>query len=307
VQVVETEGGRVRMTVAMSERPHEVEVSPDGRFAFVPIYGDSGVGRPGTDGRSIEVLDLRSGAVEPLPLDRAVRPHDARFGPDGLLYVTAELADAVFVVDPAARRVVGEIPTGRPQSHSLVISPDGRRGYTANVSTGSVSVLDLKQRRLLGVVEAGEMVQRVSVSPDGKRVFTHNQRRPRVIAIDPARLAVAETYDLPGLAYASAATPDGRTLLIAGRPEREGAVPRQPSMYVLDLRTRGVATITLPGWPRNIIIDPRGELAWANLGSGQLVSIDIKRRTARTIVTLDRGLDGMALRPSVQPTAASRR
>jgi len=31
---------------------HEVAVSPDGRLAYVPIYGDSGVGKPGTDGRS---------------------------------------------------------------------------------------------------------------------------------------------------------------------------------------------------------------------------------------------------------------
>ena len=28
---------------------HEVAASPDGKTAYVPIYGDSGVGRPGTD------------------------------------------------------------------------------------------------------------------------------------------------------------------------------------------------------------------------------------------------------------------
>jgi len=31
---------------------HEVIASPDGRLAFVPIYGNSGVGKPGTDGRT---------------------------------------------------------------------------------------------------------------------------------------------------------------------------------------------------------------------------------------------------------------
>ena len=29
---------------------HEVATSPDGRTAYVPIYGNSGVGKPGTDG-----------------------------------------------------------------------------------------------------------------------------------------------------------------------------------------------------------------------------------------------------------------
>src|SRR3979490_3017809 len=38
---------------------HEVTVSKDGRFAYVPIYGNSGVGRPGTDGSTIDVVDLQ--------------------------------------------------------------------------------------------------------------------------------------------------------------------------------------------------------------------------------------------------------
>src|SRR5664279_2657216 len=37
---------------------HEVAGSPDGRFAVVPIYGNSGVGSPGTDGNNIVVIDL---------------------------------------------------------------------------------------------------------------------------------------------------------------------------------------------------------------------------------------------------------
>ena len=35
---------------------HEVVASPDGKRAFVPIYGNAGVGRPGTDGRLLESL-----------------------------------------------------------------------------------------------------------------------------------------------------------------------------------------------------------------------------------------------------------
>src|SRR6185437_8474682 len=39
---------------------HEVAASPDGKTAFVPIYGNSGVGKPGTDGKKIAVIDLES-------------------------------------------------------------------------------------------------------------------------------------------------------------------------------------------------------------------------------------------------------
>src|ERR1041385_1289422 len=37
---------------------HEVVASQDGKLAFVPIYGNSGVGSPGTDGSLLRVIDL---------------------------------------------------------------------------------------------------------------------------------------------------------------------------------------------------------------------------------------------------------
>src|SRR6266481_3724523 len=38
---------------------HEVAASLDGKRAFVPIYGDAGVGHPGTDGQLLRVIDLQ--------------------------------------------------------------------------------------------------------------------------------------------------------------------------------------------------------------------------------------------------------
>ena len=37
-------------------RAHEVTASPDRRLAYLPIYGNSGVGKPGTDGASVKSL-----------------------------------------------------------------------------------------------------------------------------------------------------------------------------------------------------------------------------------------------------------
>ncbi len=37
---------------------HEVIASPDGKTAYVPIYGDSGVGKPGSNGRNLVVIDV---------------------------------------------------------------------------------------------------------------------------------------------------------------------------------------------------------------------------------------------------------
>src|SRR5205085_6424422 len=94
---------------------HEVIASPDGRFAYVPIYGNSGVGKPGTDGSEMVVIDIAARrVVGHLAFGRGVRPHCPLFGPrDGLLYVTTEIHNSVTVIDPRALTIVGSIPTGQ--------------------------------------------------------------------------------------------------------------------------------------------------------------------------------------------------
>src|SRR5438270_11204838 len=170
VLVVDPDERKELAKVVVGVNGHEVMVSKDGRFAYVPIYGNSGVGKPGTDGSTIDVIDLQERKLAAtIDLGKPLRPHRAEFGPDGLLYVTAELADAVDVIDPSTRKVLADIPTGEPQSHMLVLSSDGRRAYTANVSAGSVSVLDLSKRNLVTTIPVAKSVQRISISPDGRR------------------------------------------------------------------------------------------------------------------------------------------
>ena len=60
VLVVDPDARRELAKVVVGVNGHEVMVSKDGRFAYVPIYGNSGVGRPGTDGSTIDVVDLQA-------------------------------------------------------------------------------------------------------------------------------------------------------------------------------------------------------------------------------------------------------
>src|SRR5437016_1978370 len=74
---------------------HEVLASP-GRLAYVPIYGNSGVGRPGTDGQNMVVIDLAAHKVfGNVDFGRGVRPHCVVYEPKhNLLYVTTEIENA---------------------------------------------------------------------------------------------------------------------------------------------------------------------------------------------------------------------
>ena len=218
---------------------HEVAASPDGRLAYVPIYSNTGVGRPGTDGRLIRVIDLASRAVTAtIDLGKGLRPHCAVMGPQNrLLYVTTELAEAITVIDPKTLQVTGTIPTGRPESHMLAITRDGRRGYTANVGSGTVSVLDLAAQKLLTVIPVCPVTQRIALSVDDRWVFTSDQTQPRLAVIDTQTNGLRRWIPLPGIGYGSAPR---RT---AARSSSFSAAPtRSPSSTLRPWRSRKPST-----------------------------------------------------------------
>src|SRR6266496_1027475 len=236
---------------------HEVAASPDGKLAYVPIYGNSGVGKPGTDGSNMAVIDIAARKiVGNLDFGHGVRPHCAVFGPkDGLLYVTTELDKTISVIDPHSLKIVGTIPTGQAESHMLAISPDGERGYTANVGPGTVSVLDMKARKNVAVLPVSGEIQRIAVSVDGRMVFTSDQTKPQLAVINADTTKVEARIPLAAPGYGTAPTPDGRSLVIA--------MPMVNQVAVLDLQTKKVVnTINVPAAPQEVLVTPDGRTAY---------------------------------------------
>ena len=288
--LIEPTAGRQVATVAEGgETGHEVAVSPDGKRAFVPIYGNSGVGMPGTDGSTIAVIDLgEHKLIHTFDFGHGVRPHCAVFGPkDGLLYVTTELEKSVTVIDPQTFKLLGSVPTGQPESHMLAISPNGRTGYTANVGPGTVSVLDLLGRKTLTVISVAGHVQRISLSPDGHWVFTSDTEKPRLAVIDTATNKVDRWIDLPGTGYGTAPTPDGKWLL--------AAIPSTNEVAVVNVATmRVVRTIKVPPSPQEVLVRPDGEVAYVSCSaSHQIAAIQINDWSVKQIEA-GRGADGLA-------------
>lgn len=269
---------------------HEVAASTDGKFAFVPIYGNSGVGHPGTDGQLIRVIDLKKKAiVATVDFGRGIRPHCAVTGPkDHLLYVTTELENAIQIIDPNTFQILGSIPTGQSESHMLAIAGNGRYGYTANVGPGTVSVIDLNAKKTVAIIPVSKTVQRVSISPDDKWVFTADQTSPRLAVIDAAQNKVANWVELPGIGYGTAPTPDGRWLVVA--------MNGISKVGIVDLQTWKLAhTIEVPKTPQAVLVRPDGKLAYVSCdASRQVAVIDLIHFKLEKTIRAGKGADGLA-------------
>jgi DNA-binding beta-propeller fold protein YncE len=269
---------------------HEVTTSPDGRTAYVPIYGDSGVGKPGSDGRNMVVIDIASRKViGNVDFGHGVRPHCVIYDPNsGLLYITTELDQTVTAVDPKTLKVVGSIPTTQPESHMLALSHDGRRGYTANVGPGTVSVLDMAARKTIAVIPISAATQRISVSNDDSMVFTADQTKPQLAVIDTSTNKVKNWISLPASGYGTASTLDGRHLLVA--------MPSARKVGVVDLGTLKVErTIDVPAGPAEILIRPDGLMAYVSCPpSNQVAAIDLTQWKVQALIDAGKSADGLA-------------
>jgi DNA-binding beta-propeller fold protein YncE len=294
IGIIDPEAGRELTTIKESGfTTHEVVASPDGRTAYAPIYGNSGVGKPGTDGSTIDVIDLASRRrVATIDLGVPARPHCALFGPkDGLLYVTTELEHAITVIDPKTQKIVGKIPTGQPESHMLAITHDGRRGYTANVGPGTVSALDLVGRKTVAVIPISGQTQRISISMDDHYAFTSDQTQPRLAVIDTATNKVTTWVAMPGIGYGTAPTPDGKWLLVC--------LINVNKLGAVDLKTMKVErTLDVEPAPQEVVVRPDGAVAYVSCDrSRKIAVIDLSNWKVKGYIDAGRSADGLAWVP----------
>jgi YVTN family beta-propeller protein len=289
--IVDPDVGRQVATVPVGGiTGHEVVASPDGRTAYVPIYGNSGVGKPGTDGRTLTVIDVGDRrATKTIDFGRPVRPHCAVFGPkNGLLYITTELTDSVDVIDPHTLKIIDSIPTGQKESHMLAITRDGKRGYTANVGPGTVSAIDLEAKRVIAVIPISGETQRISLSVDDRLAFTADQTKPQLAVIDTATNAVKAWVPLPVPGYGTAATLDGRWLLVA--------LPGAGKVGVVDLHSLKLArTVDVPKSPQEVLVRPDNQVAYVSCHeSRKVAAIDLNEWQVAKIIEAGGLADGLA-------------
>ena len=288
---------KVIARIPVGEDPHEVVASSDGRTAYVTIYGGGSL-------HELNVIDLV--AQKPLrnidtrPL---FGPHDITFV-NGKAWFTAEGSKSIGRYDPATGKLDWSMGTGQDRTHMIYVTADGKKIYTTNVSSGTVSILvdtliqpgkfappNAKPREdwIQTVVPTARGSEGFDVSPDGSELWTASSEDGTISIIDPGAKKLAAKIDAKVLgANRLKFTPDGKLVFISSLQSGE--------LTIYDARSHTeMKRLKIGHGAAGILMDPDGSRAFVACSADNYVAvIDLKTLEVTSHIDVGGVPDGLA-------------
>jgi DNA-binding beta-propeller fold protein YncE len=198
-------------------RPHELAISPDGKLAYVTVYGSGVFGNNPHPGHTVAIIDLATrsmiGSIDVAPY-RA--PHGIQVDAAGRVYVACDLDGKVLVLDPNGRRIEAVIDV-EEAGHWIALAPLAQKIYVSSHGNRPfIGVIDVNSRRLIGKIPVEHGTMGIAVSADGRTLLAADAAEPYLHIISTAsdqetgRVRVEGTE---GALYKVFFSPDGRYAL----------------------------------------------------------------------------------------------
>lgn len=286
-------------TVPLPVSPHNVDLTPDGRFLVAvgsPAAGDHAAGGHGhaEDGAAAGLLVILDPADRSQPAVTAgVGSHPAHVVADGQgrAFVSLSGGNEVAVVDLARAEVIGRVGTGA-SPHGLRLSPDGAELYVANVEDGSVSVIDTASLTEAARLPVGAAPVQVGFTPDGGKVYVSLRDENRVAVIDTATREVVGKVEVGPDPIQLVATADGKQVYVANQgPEN---APND-TVSVIDAATGQVAKTLKTGLgAHGVSASADGALVFVTNTADDSVSvIDVRQQNVLGTMPVGDGPNGI--------------
>jgi YVTN family beta-propeller protein len=290
VSLIDLATGTMRL-IDVGTGPHEAAISPSGRVGVVTVYGAQ------VPGNELAIIDIATARVTRMvSLGEHTRPHGVVFipGDENRVLVTSEATQRVVKVNIAEGRVEGFASTTAQGSHMVAITGDGRRAYTANIGSGSVSEIDVAGMTLRRTLPAGPRAEGVAVAPDGSTVWVGSNTDGTVTVINTATGTVAGTLTGFSLPYRLAISANGRLAIICD--------PQGDAIHVADVAERKVLwSVNNLGSPRGVTISPDNAIAFVTLnGDRSMAAIDLSTRQVLGKVGVGASPDGVGYGVSIK-------
>jgi YVTN family beta-propeller protein len=292
--------------------PHEVIASSDGNTAYVSIYG-------GGRYHALSVIDLvGQKALPDIDTGALNGPHGLTFV-GGKLWFTAEGAKVVATYNPESGKIDWVMDTGQNRTHMIYVTPDEKKIYTTNVSSGTVSILEKITLPPMGpppgmrppqgamppppppggtqarmdwnqtVIAVGRGDEGFDVSPDRRELWTANAQDGTLSVIDLTTRAVTATLDAKTFgANRLKFTPDGKLVLISRLGDGDLVI------YDAVMR-KEFRRVKIGHGAAGILMDPKGNRAFISCGPDNYVAVlDLKTPEVTGHIDVGGEPDGLA-------------
>jgi YVTN family beta-propeller protein len=215
---------KVTRRMPIGPAPNQLAVTPDGRFAYIPV----------SDG-FYEVVDVAKAKI----IERIFtggRPHNTVCSANGQRMYLAPMGNPkkVSIVEVAKHKIIGEIPftsVVRP----VAVTRDEKRFFAEVDGLVGIEMADVPTRKMIHRVPAdlspeqkkiGSRSHGLGIRPDEKEIWECDVEHKEVHVYDitaerPKQIA---TIPMPGSVYWLTFSPDGRFCYVSVRTRNEVAV-----------------------------------------------------------------------------------
>lgn len=303
---------KVIARVPVGPDPHEVIASSDGRTAYVSNYAGGTL-------YELDIIDLVARKALPhIDTRPLIGLHGLTFAA-GKLWFTAEGSKSIGRFDPATSKIDWCMGTGQDRTHMIYVTEDGKRIYTTNVASGTVSILvdtliqpgpppsagapPKGRPRGFGpqggprphmdwvqtLIPVGKGSEGFDVSPDGRELWTAAADDGSIYIINIASRKVAAKIDA-GVVGANRLkfTPDGKRVLITSL--------RNGDLFVFDAGSHQLLKRLNTGrGAAGILVDTDGSRAFIGCTADNYVAvIDLQSLAITGHIDVGGGPDGLA-------------
>ncbi len=288
---------KVIVRIPVGDDPHEMIATPDGKTAYVCIYGGGSL-------YTLNVIDLvaqkRLPDIDTRPL---FGPHDVTIAA-GKVWFTAEGSKAVGRYDPATNKLDWSMGTGQDRTHMIYLTSDAKKIYTTNISSGTVSILsdtlfqpgrfappNAKPRAdwVHTVVPVGRGSEGFDVSPDGRKMWTAASEDGAIYVVDLRAKKLETKIDAKALgANRLKFTPDGKLAFISSLSTGD--------LFIYDTQSlKEVKKIKLGRGAAGILMDTDGMRVFvACSADNNIAVIDLKTLEVTARLEVGGNPDGLA-------------
>ncbi len=215
--------------ITVGSNPLQAALTPDGRTLLVTRYDNS-----------VVLIDTATDTVTTSINTGALNPNGIAISPDGALaYITNydNSNPQVFVIDIAARSIVGTIPTSA-YPKSVFLTPDGAQLWVLNYRSSIVTIIDTLSRTVATLVNvSGQADMGMAFDPSGTRAY---------LGVGPASLLVLDTATLDTVARIPvgfmpsdvAVTPDGSRVVVNSWSDASAAMIDTTNNQVMKTTTK---------------------------------------------------------------------